>query len=963
MRVCAFAMAAGLICTLALGGESSFAAKPAAKKANGEVTITFAVVGKTDVEVAILDAKGKVVRHLAAGVLGGEKDPPAPLKKGLSQTLEWDGKDDFGKKATGGPFKVRVRAGTGVKFGRFIGEDPCNFGRLESVVADAKGNVYIAGCRHGNQMAMCMRVFDAEGRYLREMVPFPANLKPGAMKGIARWDAEAKSWRPRNRRNLNPDFYGQPGGYWGNPAFVLVGASQKGGLLMTEGRRLFRLNLDGSVAGASFTAGTLWEKRGLPNTGGGPLHLVPSPDGKYLYLSGPYSCKTAYGHKADPNYPPGRVYRMEIGKGTMKPFVTRPVIGKNPAKPGYGWISKHISHPGNYTSPHGPVHGVAVDSGGNVYVADQDNKCVAVFSEAGEEIGKIEIGYPDVLAVHPRTGAVYVLTREIKGYHKYRKTLVKYSGWKDAKKLAELDLGTDGFSVPKMALAAGEKKTVLWVSGIRGGVVPMEDKGASLEKTSSQFGVKKSVPGPWGRLATDYERDEIYVSDYGTSFWRYDAEGKGGLLKKGATAFRGTDLAVGYDGLLYVRTGKGFSGPFERFDRDLKPVPFEGIGTHVLSPYIYSRMGNGMAERGIGVGPDGKVYLSFMYRWVAYAIGGWGPDGKPLKGKYLKGKYPASDAKNLKRYAPGMAEACAIIGPVPQMNGGIRVDLKGDIYVGMMYRPGGMAKFDAPKGFEKDQAYRVSVGNVVRFSPQGGAMAEGKEGATRTTKMEGAKQIYHGLAPFSASWEGFGSNTCCVCRVPRFDLDRYGRLILPNAITNSVKIYDNAGNVVVEFGKYGNFDSLYVNPNTEAGKSGKPTISTPAIPLAWPTCAGFTEKALYVLDTYNRRGLRVEPTYEVEATVPAAGGSARITPKASDLSDMSDRSARSDSAEALRASKPAPVRPRRSVDKVCIGWMSSARNYRNVGMKEDARRCLNNIIRNYPDSAWAAKARAELQKL
>ncbi|MHC4914306.1 MAG: hypothetical protein ACYTGB_02355 [Planctomycetota bacterium] len=865
--VSVLALGLAFVVSAASGGEVRFSTPPTAKKAGEKTVISFALGGRTDVEVSILDAKGKVVRHLAAGVLGAEKDPPKPLRKGLSQSLEWDGKDDFGKKASGGPFKVRVRAGTGVKFGRFIGEDPCRFGSLESVVADEAGNVYIAGARGGgNQMAMCVRVYDAEGRYQRELIPFPADLKPGAMKEIARWDEDAGSWRPRNRRNLNPDFYGQPGGYWANPAFTLVGASEEGGVLLTNGSTLYRIDTRGAVAGDSFVAGKLWGKKRLPNSGGGPLHLTPSPDGKYLYLSGPYSCKTAYGHKANPAYPPARVYRMEIGKGTMQPFATLPTVGHNPAKPGLGWVSKHISHPGNYTSAHGPVHGIAVDTKGNVYVADQDGKRVAVFDEAGKEIGKIDIGYPDVLAVHPKTGAVYVLTREIKGYHKYKKTLVKFSGYENAKQVALLDLGTDGFSAPKMALAAGEKSTVLWVTGVREGLKPVADKGTALEPVENQFKPRPDVPRDWGRLAVDYERDEIYVSNGCVDFWRYEgATGEGGHLKKNGKAFKGTDLAVGYDGLLYVRTGKSFSGPLERFDRDLKPVAFKGIGTHVLSPYIYSRMGNGMAERGLGVGPDGKVYLSFMYRWVAYAIGCWGPDGKPINGKYLEGKFPAEKPELVKKYAAGMERA--IIGPVPQMNGGIRVDLGGDIYVGMMYRPGGLAKFDAPKGFEKDQAYRVSVGSVVRFGPEGGAMLEAKEGATRTTKMEGAKQLYHGLAPFSASWEGFGSNTCCVCRVPRFDLDRHGRLIVPNAITNSVKIYDNAGNVILEFGKYGNFDSLYVNPNIEAGQQKKPTVAVPEIPMAWPTCAGFSRKALYVLDTYNRRVLRVARTWGAEAEV------------------------------------------------------------------------------------------------
>jgi hypothetical protein len=61
------------ICSVALGGEVKFATKPSTVTAGGKVKITFAVSAKTDVEVAILDSKGKVVRHLAAGVIGAEK--------------------------------------------------------------------------------------------------------------------------------------------------------------------------------------------------------------------------------------------------------------------------------------------------------------------------------------------------------------------------------------------------------------------------------------------------------------------------------------------------------------------------------------------------------------------------------------------------------------------------------------------------------------------------------------------------------------------------------------------------------------------------------------------------------------------------------------------------------------------------------------------------------------------------
>jgi hypothetical protein len=53
------------------------------------VKIEFAADRETDVAVYVEDAASKVVRHLAAGMLG--KNPPAPLKAGaLEQSLEWD---------------------------------------------------------------------------------------------------------------------------------------------------------------------------------------------------------------------------------------------------------------------------------------------------------------------------------------------------------------------------------------------------------------------------------------------------------------------------------------------------------------------------------------------------------------------------------------------------------------------------------------------------------------------------------------------------------------------------------------------------------------------------------------------------------------------------------------------------------------------------------------------------------
>ena len=69
-------MAVRLIATI-LG----LAAAGALASAGDTVTIDFTVLRAIDVEVAILGADGHVVRHVAAGVLGGE-EPAARTPEG-----------------------------------------------------------------------------------------------------------------------------------------------------------------------------------------------------------------------------------------------------------------------------------------------------------------------------------------------------------------------------------------------------------------------------------------------------------------------------------------------------------------------------------------------------------------------------------------------------------------------------------------------------------------------------------------------------------------------------------------------------------------------------------------------------------------------------------------------------------------------------------------------------------------
>lgn len=95
-----------------LCSAAQFVQRPAAVPVNDTLLrISFSVDASTDVEIGILSAAGRVVCHLAAGVLGGDTVPPPPLGPGLIQALDWNRRDDDGRLCTDPLYTVRVRLG------------------------------------------------------------------------------------------------------------------------------------------------------------------------------------------------------------------------------------------------------------------------------------------------------------------------------------------------------------------------------------------------------------------------------------------------------------------------------------------------------------------------------------------------------------------------------------------------------------------------------------------------------------------------------------------------------------------------------------------------------------------------------------------------------------------------------------------------------------------------------------
>jgi NHL repeat-containing protein len=845
-------------------GDVKFVVKPVVTRAGGQTKITFEVSATTDVEVAILDAKDKVVRHLAAGVLGGKKVPPAPLKKGFAQALAWDMRDDFGKPAKGGPFKVRVRTGMKMKLGRIFGGDLYNFGQIESLTTDEDGNLFVEANKASSQGVNTVRVYNPDGSYQRTLLPFPADLEPGSMKDVARWDPDNKSWYTRNLSDLDPEYYYAPSAKHPNH-YTLLSASKKNGVCFVSSKYLHFLDYRGRVKGANFKGVPFWHKKWdnkwhNPPTGAkSPLSVAISPDGKYAYMTGPYSKggKPRTGSwKAPYNFcPPGGVWRMKLAnpENGMELFVTVPVKMKGDWMRGGRDAGQAI----------GPTHGITVDKQGRVYVCDRDNNQVVIYDESAKRLGAISVDKPDRVKVHPETGAIYVLTRVRVKYLRHKIAIVKFADFKEgAKPVVSYPVPTEkGCRKADIALSPLKEKTLIWVSGVKGKVACLEDKGDRFVVQKTKFKHDPKAQVSFSRIAVNYTTDDVYVSDGKSLIWHYDGDtGKGEMMAKNGAPFRAVDLSVGYDGNLCVRTGDSFSGPLERLDRNLKPIPY-ATGTHVLSPYISGRFGTGFCEKGIGCGPDGSVYSMSMYGWQRYLVLGFGRDGKPKNGPYLANKIPEAYYKK----GTPRTQKSAVLGPVPAANGGLRVDLKGNFYVGLHVLP---KDVPPPKAFAKDKLYTKLTGSVVKFTAKGGAVhglpdyekAGPDLGVLETSKgkIDGAVTIYPGISPISGTMKG------CVCRVSRFDLDRYGRLGLPSAMSSSITIVDNSGNKILTFGRYGNYDSQYIPPDSEPQK---PVVAVPAIPMSWPTGVGFSEKAVYVCDTGNRRVVRADITYDTKVII------------------------------------------------------------------------------------------------
>ena len=241
-----------------------------------------------------------------------------------------------------------------------------------------------------------------------------------------------------------------------------------------------------------------------------------------------------------------------------------------------------------------------------------------------------------------------------------------------------------------MAVDATAAPAVIWLSNVGDGqgVTRIEDRGGTLAVTGKLAADVRPMPTALVKVWADPLSDDIIVSNGWSGLARFD--GIDGTAK--AFPLSGIDLAFGPQGEYYVYGQKGWHELVTRFDREFQPLPFAATGKNTTSRTstgkdVYGRYGHGWSNKGLCVGPDGRILVYNMYDWAKYFINTW-------------------DAGGQAQQYGGVGDG--LIGPLDAQGGGVAADFQGNIYVGM---------HGFPKGHAGD---RPTEGSVVKFGPAGG---------------------------------------------------------------------------------------------------------------------------------------------------------------------------------------------------------------------------------------------------
>ncbi|MGQ9663165.1 MAG: hypothetical protein ACUVWX_12625 [Kiritimatiellia bacterium] len=514
--------------------------------------ISFEVSTNTDVEVAVVDENDKVLRHLAAGVLGAENAPPDPLQPGLAQSLVWDLKDDDGRPVSL-PVRLRVRAGMKPTFDRFLLFNPHGTARVISLAIGPKGHLYVFhehATANGNSGSYSIKIYDRDGQHLRVLMPFPADIEAQRVQALGVFQDEEGRLVPRihnwERFSLYPDPNQWRGMNLGHTTMPAVN-SQGRVYWLSLNAALMALEPDGGVPYER-----MYEKEPLladfPKVDASSAILAISSDDRYVYVSG-----------------------LTLG-GQPIPCVFR--VDTRTRTAGEVFLGK-ADQPGKSGSLLIEPRGLVVVNG-LICVADKGGNRVVVFREKDKTVeGELPVPAPDTIGIDPESGAIYVCSLASNP-----PSLIKLSGYKDCRELYRLTL-PKAAGRHRIAVDATSKPVRIWMPAMHygPGFTCIEDDGTRFRNLGDPRPKPAEVAAEGMRdLTVDRWRGEFYVKCNGERWFRID-DRSGKILAE--IKFKGYQMANHATQLVPCRDGSLVTlmwsdNWMKRWTRDGAPLNWEG---------------------------------------------------------------------------------------------------------------------------------------------------------------------------------------------------------------------------------------------------------------------------------------------------------------------------------------------------------------------------------------------------
>ncbi|MBM4035107.1 MAG: hypothetical protein FJ291_25465 [Planctomycetes bacterium] len=821
------AVLAGLV-ALAEAGEgekaSLFATEPKAAKAGQGWEVSFALAAPSDVTVRVADAAGRVIRHLACGMVGLERAAKPFAPNSLAQKIAWDGKDDGGKTAAAEGCRFVVAVGTRARFDKFILWNPAGFGVLGApnwafpgaIAVGPKGELHVVE-QYGVHYST-LRVFDREGRFVRCLWPLSLDkpreaLEPFFASTMTIWPADVAPWGATDWAGRTvPRSVSHSAFYWYGVRTNAMAVAPDGRVILTDAHVTSKTSLL-TIASNGLpenVQGTFpWLDR---NSYAKHWDLAVGPDGS-LYLS-------------DKGY--GVVAHLDAR--TLKPISSFSYRGTQQLDaPTYLLGEPRLEKAGVWD----PLWALAVDKEGRIWLANPREGRIKVFRKDGLLLtsfdrialaaGERKLNAGEVaLAANHKSGAVYLnipVERE--------RRLVKLAFDERPKVVAEAPLPRNA----KRIAADGEGDLVWAIVGYDV-LFRVRDLGDKLEGKAIEGLANKTLTFP--RLMSVGGDGTLCLADAASNYIQTDVEGN--AFKRFAWYGAGGHgySAVDPEGNWSVAVTIG---------RDRHEVwKLSPEGTRLKLGDKEAIALEGVKEpKGLCLAPNGDILVA-----VTTTL-------PPEREKALGGIFGSVDVKGAEHnysrvdvYAPdGTLKKSGLV----RLQGvnDVKLARDGSLYVIETGLCHGAHKRRAAK---LDNKQFTLYNRLLKFAPEGGV-------------RDGAGQLWshRGLS-------GVSSYTCAgECPAAQLCVDPDDRVWLPDPAMYNVAALDAAGNLMFRAGAYGNADCR--GGGADALVPGTRVVRHPEVPLARPFGIAVWNDWLLIADMHSHRVLRcaLAPVEQREAAL------------------------------------------------------------------------------------------------